>query len=273
MPFYQNVFDSEFRGNLLLSDKQYNMTFAVAPNVNSSQTMMAFNPEPFDFSSVNTLTLNYSMDVGRSYTQLAVNVASLAANNASVKASEVVAALIANSTFNALFGANVNTDNFGINYVVIKSIRARTQFKVYISNSGAETKMRFNKKAGVAELPLYFDRHTIANITNFSDSLGILQKLDTTQAVDQNIITDAGLDYTTVQADWQLLRGRSGIFNFQKLIIDGNDRITNIIEYPAGAKIGDLARQIAYTYTGVNTKPDQITEIPYVLTSPDLVTP
>jgi hypothetical protein len=273
MPFYQNVFDTEFRGNLLLSDKQYNMTFVVNSNINSSQLMMAFNPEPFDLSVVNTLTFNYSFDVGKSYAQLAVNIAAGAVSSSAVSATEVVTALNANSTFKALFAASVNTDNHGVNYVIVKSLRQRTQFKVYISNSGAESKLRFNKKAGVAEMPLYFDRHTISSITSFPDSLGVLQKLDVSQAIDQAIIADAGLNYTNEQADWELLRGRSGIFNFQKITVDGSDRITTIIEYAAGARVGDLARQIDYVYSGANTKPDQITEIPYVMTSGDLVTP
>jgi hypothetical protein len=57
------------------------------------------------------------------------------------------------------------------------------------------------------------------------------------------------------------------------LTVDGSDRITQIIEYPAGAVEGDFARKINYTYTSANTNPSTITEIPYVLTDSDLVNP
>jgi hypothetical protein len=77
-----------------------------------------------------------------------------------------------------------------------------------------------------------------------------------------------------MKEDWQLLRGRSsGLFTFQKLTVDGSDRITQIIEYPAGALAGDFARKINYTYNGSNTNPSKVTEIPYVLADGDLVTP
>jgi hypothetical protein len=92
-------------------------------------------------------------------------------------------------------------------------------------------------------------------------------------ASQQSIITDAGFTPADMQEDYELLRGRSGIFNFQKITVDGDDRITQIIEYPAGAEAGDLARKINYTYTSSNEKPDTITEIPYVLRSGDLITP
>ena len=77
-----------------------------------------------------------------------------------------------------------------------------------------------------------------------------------------------------MQDDWELLRGRAaGIYTFKKQTIDGSGRITEIIEYPAGAVVGDLARKTAMSYTGANIEPDQITQIPYVLQSGDLVTP
>jgi hypothetical protein len=102
----------------------------------------------------------------------------------------------------------------------------------------------------------------------------MLIRLDETDPVyDQPIITDAGFNYSAMKEDWELLRGRVEIFNFKKITVDGSDRITEVIEYPAGALAGDLARKTAYVYTGANTSPDQITQIPYTLTSGDLVTP
>lgn len=336
MPFFQNVFDAEFQGSLLLSDRQFNMTFKVKGNSpNSSQLFMAFNPEPFNVSSNNTLTLNYSFDAGNSWTALAVDVSTEAADTSAALAFEIVSALNANSTFQALFTASIQSSPSSASYVVIKSIRAREKFKVYVSNTSAEIALKFNKRAGVAEFPTYFARHTIANKLLYPDSCGMLQQMDLTTTRDQVIVKEAGftrivgvtngsptatlgntagivvgdsvvlfdgtttlsttistvtlntsltlggnwvgttgaVDIVVVHADYQLLRGRSGIFNFQKITVDGSDRITQIIEYPAGALMGDFARKINYTYSGGNTHPSTITEIPYTLTSSDLVVP
>ena len=50
-----------------------------------------------------------------------------------------------------------------------------------------------------------------------------------------------GFDYTVVQPDWALLRGRSGLFQFTKTT--GG---TSIV-YPAGAREGDFAMKIVET--------------------------
>jgi hypothetical protein len=337
MPFFQNVFDAEFQGSLLLSDRQFNMTFKAKGNSpNSSTLFQAWNPEPFDVSTNATLTLNYSFDAGNSWTALAIDVSTTATSTSAAKATEIVSALNANSTFQALFTASVQTyAGQSVSYVAIKSTRSREKFKVYVSNTGAEISMRFNKRAGVAEFPTYFARHTIANKPSYPDSVGMLQQLDLTTTRDQTIVKDANFthvvgvtnssatatlpntagfvvgdsvvvfDGTTtlsttistvtantsltlgatwvgstgtvnivvVHADYQLLRGRSGIFNFQKITVDGSDRITQIIEYPAGALVGDLSRKIKYTYTGGNTHPTTITEEPYTIASTDLIVP
>lgn len=337
MPFFQNVFDAEFQGSLLLSDRQFTMTFKAKGNSpNSSQLFMCWNAEPYNVSSNATLTLNYSFDAGNTWTVLAIDVSTTAASTSAALASEIVSALNANSTFQALFTASVQTySGSPTSYVTIKSTRAREKFKVYVSNTGAEIPLRFNKRAGVAEFPTYFARHTIANKSLYPDSVGMLQQLDLTTTRDQVIVKDAGFthvvgvtntsatvtlpntagfvvgdsvvvfngtttlsttistvttntsltlgatwvgstgtaDIVVVHADYQLLRGRSGIFNFQKITVDGSDRITQIIEYPAGALVGDLSRKIKYTYTGGNTHPTTITEEPYTLASTDLITP
>lgn len=341
MPYFQNIWDAEFQGNLLLSDRQFNMTFRVKGNSpNSSQLMQAWNTGPFNVSSPNNvLTLNYSFDAGNTFTVLTIDLAAAittaGGTPSAATAYDIVNALNANSTFNALLTAQVNSDPKGNLYVQIQAIRGREKFKLYISNGGAESILRFNKKAGVAEFPTYFARHTIANKIYYPDSVGMLQQLDPTTATGQQIISEAGFSYSVgvtnssttvtiantapfvvgdavviydgtttlsttissitantsltigtnwtgstekatlidVHADYQLLRGRSGIFNFQNITVDASDRITQIIEYPAGTLVGDLARKINYVYSGSNTQPSQITEIPYTLTSNDLVHP
>jgi hypothetical protein len=98
--------------------------------------------------------------------------------------------------------------------------------------------------------------------------------LDPEDEVDAAIITGAGLDPTTLKEDWELLRGRaSGIYTFNKQTIDESGRVVEIIEYPAGALVGDLARKTIYTFTSENTQPDEIFQIPHVLIGDDLISP
>lgn len=271
--YYQNVFDSEFVGVLVLGDRQLSLNFRIKGNTNTSVNMIAWNREPYNLTGGNAnLTFNYSFDSGSTWTPLVIDVSTSAAATSAALCSEIALALNGNATFSALYTASVITDPRSGNYLKVMANRSREKWKTYVTNTSAESILRFNKKAGVGELPTYFARHTISNVGNYDDSVGMLVQL-TTSGADINIITDAGFDYTTVRNDWELLDGRSGIFNFQKITVDGSDRITQIIEYPAGAGIGDLGRLIGYTYTGANKNPNQITEIPYTLTSGSLVTP
>jgi hypothetical protein len=270
--YYQNVFDSEFVGILLLGDRQLSLNFRVKGNVNTSHEMIAWNREPYDVSSSSNLTLNYSFDAGRTWTILTVDVSASAADDTAATCYEIANALNNDATFKELYEASVINEPKTGNYLKIRAKRPRGNWKTYISNSSAESVLRFNKKAGIAELPSYFSRHVIGSA--FPDSVNMLIELsDPVSGVDVNIVEDAGFDSGTVREDWELLDGRSGMFNFQKMTVDGSDRITEIIEYPAGAGVGDLARKINYEYSGSNKNPDQITEVPYTLESGDLVTP
>lgn len=82
-----------------------------------------------------------------------------------------------------------------------------------------------------------------------------------------------GLDFDNTQLDWQLLKGRSGIYNIQNITVDGSNRIIKIIEHPAGAAPGDLGRKIQYAYTGGNTSPDNVWETPHTLIAADIISP
>jgi hypothetical protein len=261
MPYFQNVYESEFIGALLLSDRQFNLSFKIKANRNTSVIMRPWNNEPYNTVANTTLTFNVSIDSGKNYFVIPVSLTS----SATLSAYQVVTDLNADTAFAAYFVASLEAG-----LVTVKARYRRENFKAYINNTSAETILKFNRWCGVAELPSYFERHTIANRLTYTDSLGALVKL--TQPTDNTIITDAGLS-TTAKADYELLAGRSGLFNFQKITVDGSDRITKIIEYPAGAKAGDFCRMIDYTYTGANTNPSQITETPYTLTNSDLVTP
>jgi hypothetical protein len=273
MAFFQNVFDQEFQGYLVLADRKLIPTFKIAPNKNTQSKQVAWNSGPYDFSSGSVLEFNFSWDPEfRNWSTISIDVSG--ADPALTKVVEVVDKLNADPMFRSMYVASVvaleGSDTVGIS----KNPQKKQSFKVYFGNSGAETKLGFNKKAGVSEMPEYFARHTIANRNRYHDSMAQLVKLDVSDPVDQGVIETAGFVVAEMKEDWQLLRGRaSGIFTFQKLTVDAFDRITQIIEYPAGALEGDFARKINYTYASTNTKPSSITEIPYTLTSGDLLTP
>jgi len=99
--------------------------------------------------------------------------------------------------------------------------------------------------------------------------------------VEQDVINNAvdfrgnSLGYTAadVRDDYELLQGASPTYLFTSNVVDGSNRVTRKIEYPAGAEVGDAAKLTLFTYTGANTEPDQITIEPYVLQSGDLITP
>ena len=111
--YFQNVSDGEFLGNLLLSDRQFTMTFKIKGNSpNSSQLFQSCNPELFNVTSPNNnLTLNYSFDSGSTWTILTIDVSTYAVTPTAAKAFEIVAALSANATFQALFTASVDSDS------------------------------------------------------------------------------------------------------------------------------------------------------------------
>lgn len=268
--FFQNLFDQEFQGYLVLGDRQASATFKVPANKNLQTQQVAWNSGPYNFGANTLLKINYCWDRDfKNWSSFEVLADATSGNNT---ARQVADKLNSDSTFASLFTANVSLVN-GEEHVSIKvSSSVRQNIKFYFNNDGAEIVLGFNKKAGVAEIPSYFERHTISNRFNYTDSNGCLIKLDPLDAVDSNIITEAGFTIPAKE-DYELLQGRSGLFMFQKLTVDGSDRITQVIEYSAGSKPGDFARKINYLYSGSNTNPSQVTETPYVLTSGDLVTP
>jgi hypothetical protein len=273
MPFFQNVFDQEYQGFLLLSDRKLSPTFKVAPNKNHQSKQVAWNPGPYDLSASASLEFNFCWDKEfKNWASVSIDVAG--SNPSSTTVKEVVDKLNADPTFSSLFSAAVASVEGQATVSVAKRESKKQTVRIYFGNGGAEVALGFNKQAGVSELPEYFSRHTIENRFNYEDSAGMLIRLDESDATDQAIIENSGFDPSEMKADWQLIKGRgAGLFTFQKLTVDASDRITQIIEYPAGAVEGDFARKIQYAYSGSNTNPSQVTEIPYVLQSGDLVTP
>jgi hypothetical protein len=273
MAFFQNVFDQEFQGNLLLADRKLTPVFKVGPNKNLQTKQLAWNAGPYDLSGRTNLEFNFAWDSEfRHWASLSIDVSG--ATESATTPAEVAAALNSDPTFSSTFRAEVTHLPDGDSVIISKVASKRQQVKFYFGNSGAESAIGFNKMAPVAELPEYFERHAIENASNFEDSVGMLVRLDESDPVDQAVIENAGFDPSSMKADWELLQGRSsGLFTFQKLTVDGSDRITQIIEYPAGAKVGDFARKINYVYAGGNANPTQVTEVPHVLRIGDLVSP
>lgn len=273
MPFYQNLFE-EYRGQWVFTDsiKRVVLNFPVPANRNRGDVMIAFNVEPYDFSSVNTLTVNFSLDLAhRYYGTFGVNVAG--ATPAATTAAEVAAALNANAAFSDLFTASAERyTKDGVSVMIRFKRHERSSLRVYVSNSGAETKLGFNKYASVKEMPTFFDKHTIQDAEVHSDGDAWLLKLDVSDAVDQALITAAGLNYASPKADWQLLNGGTDTFKFRKRTLDGDGNILTEIAYPAGAGVGDMAVLTVYqTYVG--TSATNVFQMPYVLGSGDLITP
>ena len=290
MTFFQNPFAKEFQGYWLLGDRQHSLTFRVPVNAGRGPKLVtAWNEPTYDLSgndadgnSADTLVMRFSLRGEARWAELSIDITSGASSSSAVTSEEIVSALNSDATFADRFTAQLGNFDSGKKKVMILSKQDETMITFYIVNGRAEEKLGFNARAGVAEMPTFFSSHTVDNqIAGTAGSEGAVIELDTGNTVDANIIDNAvnaagkslGFSSGTVQADYQLLNGRSGLFTFQKITVDGNDRITQIIEYHAGSGAGDMGRKIKYTYTSTNTKPDKITEEPYTLTASDLVTP
>jgi hypothetical protein len=293
MPFFQNPFPDEFRGNWLLGDRHHVPTFIVKGNAGRGKEIVyAWNRAPYNLSGSDAdgnpnkyLSINYSLHNRNNWATMKIDLTTTCSSPAAVQASEVISALAATPLFVERFNASYGSFNDSTtNSVMILSRLPVTQFNFYILNGAAESVLGFNQRAGVAELPTYFERHTIDNRFIYGDSVGmIIQLTPTTANVDADIIDNAadpygkslGYVHTTVHADWELLGGKSGLFTFQKGPsagpVDGT-KTTTIITYPAGAKTGDLAEQTVTQYDS-SSAIVAVFQMPYTLTDSDLVTP
>ena len=126
---------------------------------------------------------------------------------------------------------------------------------------------------------------TYIGVDTFSAAMDVAGTAGTSgfwaKAIDADLIVNAldangkTLSYAlaTAKFDYQLLNGAASTFMFLKQVVDANSRITSSIQYPAGSQVGNLAVKFDFTYTGMQSAPDHVTQIPYVLTSTDLITP
>lgn len=305
MSFFQNPFSSEFRGSWVLGDRQHSLTFSCAGNSGRSDEIVTCWIPPsnrvYDLSGndsdgnpKNILNIRMTINGGfKDWSNISIDLtdntnASLdpSPNSSEMLPSQIISILNADPIFSSYFTSYLgNFDSSSLKErIIIKQKFPTSRMKFIILNGQAEEVLRFNYKAGIAELPSYFERSKVwgGDMSFPTDDINSLILLDSNSSVDENVINNAVdskgilLNYNASSAkeDYELLEGRaSGLFTFQKLTVDGSDRVTQIIEYPAGAKVGDLARKINYTFSGSNTNPDKVTEIPYLLKSEDIVTP
>lgn len=265
MSFFQNVFEAEFRGSLLSSDRRLQSNFKLGANSNGSSYMLSGNTGPYNLTGNTNLTINFAYDPALlGYAALTINVAGAVV--AATNAFEVCTALNANAHFAELFIAEEKNGK-----VFIKGRNLKPIFKAYISNGSAESILKFNAKAPVAELPEYFERYAFENRFGYLN-LGShrLVLLNPSDPVDAAVISAAGFNPSSPTPDWQLLAGTNDSYFFTKrTYVTG--LLSTEIKYPAGAKEGDLAKKTYYTYSGSDLI--EIMETPYVLASGDLITP
>lgn len=292
MSFFFNPFTDEFKAPLLLSDRHYSPTFNLKGNAGrGKEVVVNWVDGPFNLSGNDSdgnakkyLNFNFSLNENKNWASFQVDITTTAASINSVAVGDVVNALNANTTFSGWFTASVSPyyDTGSTPKILITQQKPGFQFRFYISNGQAESVLRFNARAGVVELPTYFARHTIANRFNYPDSQGCIIQLNPgTSNVDAAVIDGAtdpygnSLNYShgTVQQDWQLLGGKSGMFQFTKGP-SGNAVSTTDTQviYSAGAVAGDLAEKVVTQKDASGNVVAQFV-MPYTLTSGDLVTP
>lgn len=267
MSFFMNVFDSEFRGSLFTGDRRLQSNYKIKANSNRSDYLMAGNSGTFDLSGGSNLTINYAYDpLLLAYSQVIVDVAGVNVNQ--TYDTEIINILNSDTLFSSLFSAKIQSGK-----ILITSKKSKVNFRAYVANTGAETAIGFNLKAPVGELPSYFERYSFDNINSYIN-LGTdrLVVLNPANPIDADIIDAAGFNSASPTPDWQLLHGINDAFWFnKKTYIDG--KIAYEIKYPAGAKVGDLGKKIIYTYDAPPFDSDliEVAEIPYILTSGDLI--
>jgi hypothetical protein len=286
MSFFQNPFHSEFLGSWVLGDRQASLTFKCPAHAGRGQESVttpirgpySLSSNDADGNATSELRIAFSFADFKQWNLLPITITG--SSMSAVTPLEVLSSLQAITLFNDYFTAVLEKFEDGTPKLTIRQKKDCSKFRFYIINGRAESVLLFNKFAGVSELPTYFDKHTVANSPTYVEGQSCLIRLGTT-GVDAAIINNAvdekgvskGFSSSTVLADYQLLRGRSGIFVHHKYTVDGSNRITVDIEYPAGALAGDLVKKTTYSYTSSNTNPDKKAEVPYILQTADIVTP
>lgn len=290
MPFFQNPFADEFEGSWPVGDRHHMPTYVIKPNTGRGKEIIyAWNNAPYNLSGNDLdgnakkyLKIVYCLHNPKNWATMQIDLTSTAVSASSVTMEEVATALAANTLFNERFYVEISSYNSSASRTVkIFSKKPTTEFKFYVQNGQAESVLKFNTRAGIAELPTFMSKHTIANRFVYPDSEGKIIQLDMSLNEDAALVNNAvdfrgvslGYSSSIVQQDWQLLRGRSGIYQFVKGP-SGNAVSTTETQilYPAGAKAGDLAEKIV-TQKDAGGIVVASFQMPYTLASGDLITP
>lgn len=344
MTFFQNLF-ADYEGTWGAGDEHgYSLnalktSYKIPGNQNSPEKYIAWNEGPYDLSDDGNLTINFSLFPDfNSYYSIVVDVTGDTAS--ATKSFEVRDLLNDDSLFSEWFEAVMvpNRTPLDAQRVAIVPKKPVTKLHFWISNTGAENVLRFNKKAGVKDVPSPLEKDTIENRL-LENSLGQLIRLSHTieantaasetevtstahglanddivyivgsnsdptidgeyaisvtgsntfvisvsvgiagtsgewlSSIEKAIVEDAGLDYSEMLLDWEHLRGEGKNYFFTKNTLDVSDRIIEQLIWPTGAKAGQTAKKVTYSYTGTATTPDTVLEIPYVLQTADLIVP
>jgi hypothetical protein len=158
-----------------------------------------------DGNPLDTLTINFAIDPTlREFATIALDITTAAAAPGATTVLEMAESLNNNPNFSSFFTASTETLTTGdapTRQLIIEAKRSAEFIKFYISNTGAETILLFNRAAGVAELPSYFARHTVENRHNFRDGVALLVPLSrfitSITAANPGIITSVGHGLTT----------------------------------------------------------------------------
>lgn len=311
MSYFQNPFANDFQGSFVLGDRHHQPTFRCPRNAGRGDDLViSWADGPFDLSgndgdgnTSDTLEIFYSIHPPFDrWALLSVDVTVSAASTAAVNHLEIVSSLSSNNSFTAWFEASnqlpILVSNSDEARTHIRARRSIEFFRFYVVNGRAEAALQFNARAGVAELPTYYDRHkvthlftSLAALESFPDRMNQLITLFPEDSgdfsggvesnVDDDIITNAvdafgkslGLDSSTIQEDWELLKGQSGLFEFTSGPSEGAIASTETeIVYPAGAKVGDLATR---TVTELDSGSAIVNKfvLPHILIAADIILP
>jgi hypothetical protein len=290
MAFFQNPFFDDFEGNWLLGDRHHIPKFVIKGNAGrGKEVVYAWTQGPYNLSgndadgnSRKYLKIIFRLHHTKNWSTIIIDLTGYAGSASAVTTTEVVTALQSNTSFSERFLAELGSANDTTPRTIrIRQKKPITEFEFYIQNGQAEAYLGFNARAGIAELPSYFAMHTIANRFTYPTAEGRIIQLDPLSNVEVALIDNAvdargnslGYNHNDIQQDWQLLRGRSGIFSFTKGPSIGAVTSTEtVINYPAGAKIGDLAEKVI-TKKDTTGAVVESYHMPYTLTSSDLIVP
>lgn len=305
MTFYQNPFSYDYQGNLLLGDRHHIPGFPIKRNAGRGDDLaMAWESGPFDLSgndadgnSRDALVIWFATnnDNFTNWAQLNITLP----NGAAETDGSIAAALNADAGFSAWFTATLSrgndvgeVDRPVITRILIRQKKNVGEFRFYIANGRAEEALQFNARAGVGEILTYFDRDRIFHYFTAEERTrhaldgdrpgnNALVKLDPVgSVVDANVIDNAvnsagktlGYDSSVVQEDWEIMSGKSGIFQFTKYSAAAVVTTTTNIIYPAGAEVGDFALKVVEQYDATPELVNKF-ELPYTLEAGDLITP